>query len=97
MHGARHCALAISAETGSQPLSAPQHFRRDRVCGIDVDGPQPTLAHLAVKVRSEPNAEVLNSCCERTQRENLLRRREVAAASQKEIRPFRQYAVNLKP
>jgi hypothetical protein len=46
---------------------------------------------------SEPNAEVLNSCCERTQHENLLRRREVAAASQREMRPFRQYAANLKP
>lgn len=53
------------------------------------------LALQAAKPGYEPNAEVLNSCCERKQRENLLRRREVVAASQRKMRPFKQYATNL--
>jgi len=38
--------------------------------------------------RFEPVAEVSSFCCVRSQHENLLRRRETIAASQREMRPF---------
>jgi hypothetical protein len=46
---------------------------------------------------NETIAEVLKSCCLRWQHEKLLRRHKFAAASQRRMRPFRQYAANLKP
>jgi hypothetical protein len=46
-------------------------------------GPQPTLAHGAANGGSEPIAEASNLCCERKQQENMLRRREIVAASQR--------------
>jgi hypothetical protein len=51
----------------------------------------------AAKVGKEPTAEVAKPCCVRSQRENLLSHRENAAASQRLMRPFSQYAANLKP
>lgn len=55
-----------------------------------------TFVIRAANFRFEPNPEETNSCCVRTQRGNLLRRREIAAALQREMRPFRQIAANLK-
>ncbi|MDG1425753.1 MAG: hypothetical protein P8P89_09750, partial [Paracoccaceae bacterium] len=45
----------------------------------------------------EPTPEVLKSCCARTQHENPLRRREIAAVSQRRLRSFKYHAANLKP
>ena len=50
----------------------------------------------SVKVRFEPVAEVSNLCCVRSQHENLLRCREIVAASQRWMRPFGHYAAILK-
>ena len=46
---------------------------------------------------NEPIAEVSNFFCERTQHENLLRRRKIVAVVWKNKQPSRKFAVNLLP
>jgi len=57
---------------------------------------QRTFVQAAAKAPGEPRPEASIFCCERMQHENLLRRREIVAASQRRMRSFKHYAAILK-
>ena len=59
--------------------------------------PIQTFMRSAANDYFEPIPEVLSFLCERSQRENLLYSREITAASQREMRSFRQCSENLRP
>jgi hypothetical protein len=55
------------------------------------------LGPRAANADSEPIAEVSNYLCERTQHDNLLRRRKIIAVVRKKKQPSRKCAANLLP
>ena len=79
------CFFTLFAEFhGGRPYGWSQSTMRSQIAAPPHD-------------RCEPTAEVSKMRCERTRHESLLRRREVAAASQSEMRPFRKCAANPNP
>jgi hypothetical protein len=74
-------------------------FRVTQTSRVASEKPTPNRTFMTSTANriSEPDPDLFIFRCVRSQHENPLRRREIAAASQRGMRTFRQYATNLMP